>query len=584
MSRMAEYLEQVSPQKASRVGKGGKSLIEWAQEHVVLKGKKLSFEGHAYLREIYELTHPDKVFMKAAQVCISTYTLAEATWLCDTQACKAMFFLSTDSDAEDFANDRFNPMIGESPYLNGMVRTTRRKRDNVGLKHIGGGALYIRGLETRRNVKSVDADLVVLDEMDEANQKNVQFALDRLLHSSLHWIRRLSQPSVPDYGIALEFADTDQRYWHLRCSACNHWQCLELELDAGDGRDVPIPKNFLRIPEGLRSHFPDKQEYYRGCIKCGGILDMENGQWIAKHPDRRRMGYHVSQLYTTIEPPDEEAPPDRIMKALLGARTTEKKANVVISIIGNPFGGDRQPLTEDVLTAAEGDHGFLWRSPHPCYMGVDMGNLMHTAILDAPTPGVLRLIWLQVCRNPEEHHALMERYNIRMAVMDSQPEARITNQFCVKHPGRAYRQRFTGPSWRITEDELGDDVVQEIQVDRTLSLDDTCAGIVGAGEEESRVDTRIFLPFSGRLDIAAMTDYLECRRHLTMLIKDLITDARGRKRWDYKHDVPNHYGMAINSARIAYKLLLTTGGRSESLYEVYTSGVRYRTADALRDF
>ena len=54
-------------------------------------------------------------------------------------------------------------MLDETPYLASRVRST----NNVFLKQVGPGALYLRGLYTLSQVKTIDCDKVVTDETDE---------------------------------------------------------------------------------------------------------------------------------------------------------------------------------------------------------------------------------------------------------------------------------------------------------------------------------------------------------------------------------------------------------------------------------
>ena len=78
------------------------------------------------------------------------------------------------------------------------------------MKQINAGSLYFRGLFSKGKAKSVDADAIFLDELDEAKKDNIQFAMDRLLHSDLQWVHALSQPSFPGEGIDERFVESDQ--------------------------------------------------------------------------------------------------------------------------------------------------------------------------------------------------------------------------------------------------------------------------------------------------------------------------------------------------------------------------------------
>jgi len=245
--------------------RGGKqmTLLVWIDKrdvHIKTPGgyNRFSFKGHEYLEEIYKKQHSDEVIEKAAQVGISTYFLLKAFWLCDTCHAKVIYYFPTDSDVSDFSNDRAKPMIEGNEYLSSKMSEI----DNVGLKQIGDSSIYFRGMFSKTRVKSVDADYIILDELDEAKQDHKEFARDRILHSALCWMAQLSQPSIPDYGIDAEFKLSDQRFWHLKCPSCGHWNCLE----------ETFPECFFeRKPSDPK--YP-AEKYYRGCIKCAAELDM----------------------------------------------------------------------------------------------------------------------------------------------------------------------------------------------------------------------------------------------------------------------------------------------------------------------
>ena len=76
-------------------------------------------------------------------------------------------------------------------------------------------------------LKSVPVDFIVFDELDEAPQKAVDMAMQRMAHSEVKEWLKLSNPTIPDYGIDKAFQETDQRYWLLKCPSCGHYTCLE---------------------------------------------------------------------------------------------------------------------------------------------------------------------------------------------------------------------------------------------------------------------------------------------------------------------------------------------------------------------
>lgn len=76
-------------------------------------------------------SRPDQTFLKGAQVGISTVVLLKALYVCDELDKKAIYFFQDDNAVSDFANDRCDPIIQNSPYLSSRIRSTF----NVQLKH-----------------------------------------------------------------------------------------------------------------------------------------------------------------------------------------------------------------------------------------------------------------------------------------------------------------------------------------------------------------------------------------------------------------------------------------------------------------
>jgi phage terminase large subunit GpA-like protein len=178
------------------------SLREWiGKSGIVLRGAKYSTKGHEYLNDIIDDDHPWQIYMKGAQVAMSTTMLIKTLYVAEHLGKKAVYYFQNDGQVSDFSNDRCQTMLDETPYLASRVRST----NNVGLKQIGPGALYLRGLFTLSQVKSIDCDMVITDETDECKDTLIDYAVDRMMHSDLQWFASLSQPSFPGYGIDKQF-------------------------------------------------------------------------------------------------------------------------------------------------------------------------------------------------------------------------------------------------------------------------------------------------------------------------------------------------------------------------------------------
>lgn len=522
------------------------SLPEWIQRaQIHLRGRPYTTVGHEYLQKIIEDDHPDQTYEKGAQVGISTTVLIRSIYVAEHWGMKAIYFFQDDGAVSDFSNDRCATMIEESPYLKSRTRGTM----NVGLKHIGPGSLFFRGLFTRGKAKSVDGDFVILDELDEANQDNKQFAMDRIMHSNLQWVCQLSQPSEPGFGIDAEFATTDQHFWHIICPACGHYNNLEENfLD-------PDKTNFRPVPTSKRrgASFPEGATHYRGCSKCEARLDMSKGEWVARQPNRHRRGYHLSQLYTQVNPPSYPNYASKIMAEYEFMRQSQSRlCRFVISVIGFPFAGGNVRITDDLLNDIEMEYAFS-NEEAGAYMGVDQGDTL-TIILGIMSKGRFMTVWGEETDKWGRLDELMDRFGVALCVIDAQPNKNSSKAFALRHRGRVRIQYFGSKELKETKERHeGKYDVDAIVVDRTESIDQMI----------DRMEMgRICLPSRAKMEGERLSRLEDIRRHLKQMIARTEADANGvpRKRYLRGANIENHYGMAMNNATLAaFDLGVTQG-------------------------
>ena len=153
--------------------------------------------------------------MKASQVGGSVYAILRALHAC-LSGLNVIYFFPTRTDVLEFSKSRVGPLIEFNPFLSRMVRDT----DTAGLKKIGHAHLHLRGMQSSVQMKSVPADVLIFDELDEASPDSKAMARERLAHSEYKRMIELSNPSLPDYGIDEAFRDSDQRQWFTKCSGC----------------------------------------------------------------------------------------------------------------------------------------------------------------------------------------------------------------------------------------------------------------------------------------------------------------------------------------------------------------------------
>lgn len=407
-------------------------LLEWVTATRLIDGQKFSFTDHDYLRQIYADESSSMVIRKAAQTGASEYAISRALHFCVRHGGRTIYFFPSDNDVGEFSRDRFAPAVADSDYLRTMVRDT----DTAGLKQIGKGSIYFRGTNSRTRMKSVPADFLVFDELDEMVPANVALARKRLGHSKWGWELDVSTPSLPGYGIDAAFQDTDQQHWLLHCPRCSSWWCLEdLFLEHhGSPQDPREEIMFIRGKPGWER---------LTCPKCSRWLDPGRGVWEAKYPERTKRGYHISKfLSLVVSQQDKEAGCYTKPSALLKEwKETPFPAEFYNSELGLPYLSAEGGLTEQDLLQAVGPYGMTSRGKG-CVMGVDQGNGLHVVIKEPHESGII--FTTRVHHEPMTDATFthldhfMTTYDVRACVIDGLPNT---------HAARAFARRFNGRVW-----------------------------------------------------------------------------------------------------------------------------------------
>jgi hypothetical protein len=481
-------------------------LGAWALKRIRLEGIPFSFEGHEYLRAIYDDTAPHIVLSKAAQIGGTTWGILRSLHAC-LQGLNVIYYFPTRTDVLDFSRSRVGPLLADNPFLAQRMTDT----DTVGLKRIGDAHLYFRGMKSTVGMKSVPADMIVFDELDEASPDARALAWERIAHSDYKRIIELSNPSLAGYGIDEQYEKSDQRHWTLKCPSCGEGTALEREFPVKLGQEVKII-----LPR-------DDGTYYRACPKCGAELDLGQGEWVADYPDRPIHGYRVSQLFSPKVDPGE------ILQEYRATRFPERFYNLKIGI---PWADLERRLDVPTVLAlcrdGEAPAGFH-------VMGVDTGKHLHVVVMR--TNGYERwpahVVHLEVVERFEELSPLMRRFNVQRCVIDGLPETHSTRDFARGHRGRVYLNFFN-------ENQRGsarwDRQGSKVEINRTEALDASRAAV--------RED-RLTLPRQSKL-------VEEFARHMAADAKILKEDEdTGAKRYKYIRAGEDHFSLAFTYGVIA---------------------------------
>jgi hypothetical protein len=421
-----------------------------------------------------------------------------------------MYFMPFRTDASDFSKSRVNPLLADNPFLMRLVQDT----DTVGLKRIGDAHLYLRGMQSTVGMKSVPADMLVFDELDEASPGAKTMAMERLAHSDYKRVIELSNPSLPDYGIDEQFQKSDQRHWTLRCEACGTWTALDKAFPQKLGEDVKI---LLPRPDG---------SVYRACPKCAHELDTERGEWVADFPDRRIRGYRISQLFSSKVDPAE---------ILTEYRTTRFPDRFYNLKVGIPWADLSRRVDESSVLALCGSRPMSQKDPNGYVtMGVDTGKHLHVVVLQSDrSTEISRVLHLEACHEFSQLEAIAKAYGVDRCVIDGLPETHATREFVTQTSCRAFmcffsEQQRGGARW--------DDGNHHVAINRTEALDASRAAIR---------DRLVELP--RRSPIVE-----EFAKHMAADAKVLDEDEEtGVRKFRYVRTGADHFSMAFTYAWMA---------------------------------
>lgn len=479
----------------------GPDFSTWCKK-ITLDAHPFTFERHEYLIEPYRDEHHYQVELKAAQMGLTSKALLRVAYGAKYGGYRGIMYLfPSKSDVTDFSKGRVDPLIADNPETIGRwIRDT----DASNIKRIGDCFLYLRGMKSRVGLKSVPIDFTVFDELDEAPQNSIDMAMERMSHSEHGHVLKLSNPTLPDYGIDLAFQETDQKYWLLKCDACGEHTCLE---------DT--------FPECLKTIGGD---VIRACQRCGGVLNPSVGQWVAKRPGSEKRGYHYSQLFSQFVDPSD---------ILRQFRTTRNLTDFYNLKIGIAYVEAQNRLSMEEVLSLCGSHGIESSDKDQCFMGVDQGKDLHV-VIGKKDSGKGKIVHVAVYRDWMELDGLMKNFRVSKCVVDALPETRNARAFAERFKGRVflnYYNEHQKGSYKWHEGEL------IVQCNRTESLDASHRDITDKG---------IILP--KECDIVR-----DFANHLHNVAKRLEEDEEtGSKRYVYvRLGGPDHFRHAFNYEAMA---------------------------------
>lgn len=510
--------------EARRVARANAAI--WAETFLrVESGDPFSFARHKYQIEPMCLDHPKVSVRKGTQggwtlmfMLVMLHRLIHGVFKQGV-----IYLFPTDVKVGEFSQLRWTPLIDANPA---EIARYIRRTNNIHNKRVGRANLMMRGAQLTTRIGGVEgesaalrsdpADAIVYDEKDLMPGNAIAKARGRLGHSEHKWEWSLSNPTIPGYGIDLDWADGDQRHWMVQCGACNAWTCMEVE----------IPHVMRRLADG---------GVIRACVGCGRELDIDNGQWVAKHRGRSKdhVSYWWSQLnshyVTAAELLDAyEHPPEGNLGDVLRLR------------FGLPYLEAQYGLSANEILLACTQEPPASRSSLMTAMGVDVGKVLHVVIGRRIGSDAYRIVATLLVDDFDELKKVAKAFRVTCSCIDNEPELRAA---------RAYQSSGPGRIWLSDYVEAVGPAAYEVKT-----------GIVRVNRTEALDDTHFYLSKPGRLLLPTATKLVrqfaeECASMAKVVTRD---SATGKTRAQYISRGPDHFRHAFVNFLLAARQMSPT--------------------------
>lgn len=458
------------------------SFRDWLSEFYFLKDGAFSLAGYEPLEKLYADESQEIIYMKSAQCGVSEMLVAFSFYFPMTFRENVFYAMPAKDQISDFVQGRVDPRVDDSVRLQKFISKT----DNIGLKQVGLNYIYYRGSQNRRQIITVDAGLLIIDEFDEVVQDHIPVMEKRLGNSKYKLKRKAGVPSYFETGIHAEYLQSDQMEYHFKCGKC------------GKNQVPDWSKNISPAPTRDRGvDIPAKVDLV--CLDCGAVLDRSQmGEWIAGNPGAMKRGYHISKLMFASTD----------LRALwIEYQNTRNLRDFFNSNLGVPFAAEGGKLDDSMLLACCED--FKIEKPTGCDMGVDVGGLLHVRINQIKDDKKYA-VFIGAVKDFEELDSLMKRFDVSRCVIDGLPETRKAKEFAERFPGRVYLAYYSIDDPNKTYEAKKGDRPLRVNINRVRAMDET-------GNEF--IERRKVLPINAR-EIPDYFDQLKAPQRVKEVNKD----------------------------------------------------------------
>lgn len=466
------HLVELFDNLRSRYPRDGASMSasDWILANTSLHGKRFSFAGYEFQKQIADDMHPVLSCIKPSQVGLSELQIRKfLSFLARNRGTKGIFSLPNIAMFKRISKTRIKPLVQGEKAFSSMNED--KSSNAMDLYEIQGSFAFITGM-TEGDATSIDADILMHDELDLSDQKIIGLYQSRIQNSRFRITQKFSTPTFPDYGIDAVYNVSDQHEYMCVCDACNHWQVplfdirfLHLSGYHGSGKLTDLTADEV-------GHLNFDESYVK-CERCHARLDVLNPEkraWVAKYPSRKARGYRVRAFMT------RSLMPEYVINQLVNMRAIDPQdglKNWHNTVLGVPYSDGSNQLTDEVIMKVLRDAATPEVSRHmPVAIGVDVGMMCHltVGVIDGDVVHPFLFEVLPIGDLQDRIAELMATYNVVAGAIDRFPYTPNADAVFATSKQKVIPTEYRGASpINIKSDEFGN--ISHAQVNRTAAID-----------------------------------------------------------------------------------------------------------------
>lgn len=446
--------------------KNDKDIASWVCNNTTLGGKPFSFDGFKYQQDIINDMHPNLCCKKLSQVGITEIQLRKMlAFLIMNQGSRVIYTFPNLTLQENNSKGRVLPLVNNDFPGNPFANDKSVKSKEI--IQLGSSFLYISS-GSESDVTSTPADMVLNDEIDLGDADFYSLVNSRLQASNWKIKQSFSTPTFSGFGVSLEYQNSDQREYFIKCPHCGYWHVPKYDLES-----VYIPNlpSYIQKLTDIREEVAvdlDLDNSYVMCSKCHKPLEISDDsvrEWVATYPSRiHSRGYQIRPFSTsklsirylvmTIADYIKKGKIRRAYNTVLGEEYTEGDVRIDEACIRNCFKSRLvPPVPKD----------------RPCYIGIDEGIVCHIVVVtEGAAIEFIRTNYENLVNKVRE---LDEKYNIVAGGIDRYPYTPLSNQIRDMTNGRI--QPVVYSTGKIAEPKVeADKSVSYYNCNRTMALDE----------------------------------------------------------------------------------------------------------------